>query len=234
MKQTVLKLSALLFFALAGAILFINSGHAQQPQQAEKTAGQARKNIQVLKDLPDSQLIPVMQFISGSLGVNCAFCHVRVGEDWAFEKDDKPEKLTARKMMLMQFDINKNNKDILGGGVTCYTCHKGSTEPRGTPQLPLTPPAMGPGAGGPGGPSGQRPPAEALPTVDQVLSKYEQAIGGRAAFEKLHSRVMKGVQTVGGTEIPVEIYQAAPNKVVSILTTPQQGVIMSGYNGTVG
>jgi hypothetical protein len=47
--------------------------------------------------------------------------------------------------------------------------------------------------------------------------------------------MMKGVQTVaGGIEIPVETYQAAPNKVVSILTTPRQGVMMSGYNGTVG
>src|ERR671938_573454 len=100
MKQTFLKLSALAFFGLAGAILFINSGHAQQ--QTDKPVEQVRKNIQVLKGLPDSQLIPVMQFISSALGVNCAYCHVRVGEDWAFEKDDKPTKATARRMMQMQ------------------------------------------------------------------------------------------------------------------------------------
>src|SRR5438105_1371240 len=123
MKQTTLKLSVLVLFLLAGSMVIIRSSHAQQ--QADKPVEQVRKNIQVLKGLPDSQLIPVMNFISSSLGVNCAYCHVRAGDDWQFEKDDKPTKLTARKMMLMQFDINKNNKDILGGGVTCYTCHRG-------------------------------------------------------------------------------------------------------------
>ena len=231
MKQTTLKLSVLMLFLLAGSTFIIRSSHAQQ--QADKSVEQVRKNIQVLKGMPDSQLIPVMNFISTSLGVNCAYCHVRVGEDWDFAKDDKPTKATARKMMLMQFEINKNNRDILGGGVTCYTCHKGQTEPRGLPQLPITPPANaaagGPGAGGP------RPPAAALPTVDQVLDKFVQAIGGKAAFEKLHSREMKGVQIVaGGTEIPIEGYQEAPNKIVMIGTVPNLGVNITGYNGTVG
>src|SRR5712691_3854501 len=54
-----------------------SSGHLfQQPQATEKTAGQARKNIQLLKDLPDAQLIPVMNFMAASLGVKCNFCHV--------------------------------------------------------------------------------------------------------------------------------------------------------------
>lgn len=48
---------------------------------------------------------------------------------------------------------------------------------------------------------GQQKPAEAkpdakpaakLPTVDQVLDKYVQAIGGKAAIEKQTSRVAKG------------------------------------------
>src|SRR5207248_631629 len=76
--------------------------------------------------------------------------------------------------------------------------------------------------------------AENLPTADQVLDKYMQAIGGRAAYEKLKTRVMKGSQIVAdGTTIPLEIYQVAPDKMASILTS-KQGVFMSGYNGTVG
>ena len=46
---------------------------------------------------------------------------------------------------------------------------------------------------------------------------------------------MKGTQVLAdGTSIPLEIFQASPDKVVSILTTPRQGAMMSGYNGKVG
>jgi hypothetical protein len=225
MKKRTLKLSALLLFVLASFLAFITSGLAQQQQGGDKPAEQVRKNIQVLKGLPDSQVIPVMQFMSTSLGVNCAFCHVNTGGKWEFEKDDKPEKITARKMILMQFGINKGNKDIFGatGAISCFTCHRGQTKPQVMPMLPVSLPA------------GEAKAAEPLPTVDQVLDKYVQAMGGRAAIEKLKSRVMKGSQiTADGTAIPVETYQAAPDKVVSILTTPKQGVMMSGYNGHIG
>jgi hypothetical protein len=199
-------------------------------QQGEKTVEQTRKNIQVLKGLPDSQLFTVMNFIRTSLGVSCAYCHVNSGGDkWEWEKDDKPTKVTARKMMQMQFAINQGNKDIFGttGGVTCYTCHRGQTKPAIMPGLPQAPPA--------GGPAGEaRPETAPLPTVDQVLDKYVQALGGEAGFKKLNTRVMKGAQiTSDGTSIPMETYQTAPNKLVTILTTPKQGVLMSGYNGTV-
>ena len=176
--------------------------------------------------MPSSQLGIVMDFISSSLGVDCAYCHVVPQQ---FEKDDKPTKTTARKMMLMQFAINKDNKDIFGGtgAITCYTCHRGHTKPQVMPILPM--------AFNEGGPRGQaRAAAENLPTVDQVLDKYLQAIGGKAAFEKLKTRVMTGTQVgADGTAIPIETYQEAPDKVVSILTA-KNGVMMSGYNGTVG
>src|SRR5467141_2759552 len=70
---------------------------------APKTTDQAFKNIQILKGVPADQLIPTMQFISASLGVECEYCHV----EGAFEKDDKKPKQTARKMMEMMFAINK-------------------------------------------------------------------------------------------------------------------------------
>ena len=52
-----------------------------QVSQQEKTVEQVRKNIQVLKGLPDSQLFPVMNFIGDSLGVHCDYCHVTLGAD---------------------------------------------------------------------------------------------------------------------------------------------------------
>ncbi len=78
-------------------------------------------------------------------------------------------------------------------------------------------------------------PTAPLPTADQVLDKYVQAVGGEAAFRKLNARVMKGSHvTYDGTSFPVETYQAAPDKVVTIMTPKQGVVVMTGYNGTVG
>ena len=95
---------------------------------APKKAEEQFKNIQVLKGIPADQLIPSMQFITASLGVECDFCHVQ----GAFEKDDKKPKQTARKMMDMMFAINKEN---FGGHreVTCYSCHRGNAKPLATP-----------------------------------------------------------------------------------------------------
>jgi hypothetical protein len=104
---------------------------AQEPAAAPKTAAEVYKNIQVLKDLPAPQLMEVMHSFTHSLGVKCSFCHV----EGAFEKDDKPEKVTARKMMLMAREINTDN---FNGHmrVTCWTCHRGATEPESKPANP--------------------------------------------------------------------------------------------------
>ncbi len=228
MKQTTLKLFALVLFLAACGTAFVESGHAQGDKPVEQT----RKNIQVLKGLPDSQLFAVMNFIRTSLGVSCAYCHVNSGGDkWEWEKDDKPTKVTARKMMRMQFALNQGNKDIFGttGGVTCFTCHRGQTRPQVMPTLPQ--PAPEGGAAGEPKPE----PTAPLPTADQVLDKYVQAVGGEAAFRKLNTRVMKGSHvTYDGTSFPVETYQAAPDKIVTVMTPRQGVVVMSGYNGAVG
>src|SRR5215475_11123135 len=77
------------------------SGSNAAPKKAEEQF----KNIQTLKGMPADQLIPTMQFISSSLGVECEYCHVQ----GAFEKDDKKTKGYARGMIDMMFDINKNH-----------------------------------------------------------------------------------------------------------------------------
>src|SRR6185369_4642003 len=105
-------------------------------QQEDKYVEQVQKNIQVLKGLPSSQLLPVMHFMRTSLGVRCDYCHV--AENGKYWMDDKPAKQTARRMLQMVFEINEAN---FGGQpvVTCNTCHRGSTKP-----LPV--PAIGQGA----------------------------------------------------------------------------------------
>jgi outer membrane lipoprotein-sorting protein len=199
---------------------------AYEPAQQDKPVEETRKNIQLLKGLPDQQLFIVMNFMRSSLGVSCAYCHVYSGGDnWAWETDDKPQKRTARRMIQMVRDINTAN---FNGAhrVSCYTCHRGETAPLTSPPLPQAPPE--------GGPGGMKA-AVSLPTVEQVLDKYTQALGGRALLEKAKTRFMKGVQlSTNDTSAPVEISQKAPNKFVMIMTTPQAAVVSRGFNGSIG
>lgn len=199
----------------------------------EKTVDQTRKNIQVLKGLPDSQLGTVMNFIAVSMGRQCNFCHVRKGNDWVWESDDKEEKQTARAMMKMVLGINKDN--FRGNiQVGCYTCHRGRNQPNGIPAFPLpTPPprpqpAASPAAGQPSPTSTPAPP-----TADQILAKYTEAIGGQAAIDKMKTRVMKGTYAgFNGAELVFEADLAAPDKFYISVTTPQ-GTSERGSDGKV-
>jgi photosynthetic reaction center cytochrome c subunit len=190
----------------------------QQPAQEIKRAEQVYKNIQVFKGIPASDLEPTMTFISGSLGVKCNYCHVN-----SFAKDDKQTKQTARQMIGMVFDLNKGS---FNGekAVSCYTCH------RGKPQ-PVSVPAVGQNLWQPNTSAAKESP---LPTVDQILDKYVQALGGAQAFRKLTSRVVKGSRIgADGVLVPEDVYQKAPNKILTITTYPDVA-FSTGFNGTVG
>ena len=211
MKQTI-KIALLILFGV-GYVL------AQSSSQ-EKPAEQVYKNIQVFKVLPASQLQTVMAFMSGSLGVKCSHCH-----SGPFEKDGKPEKQTARRMIRMVLDINKGN---FGGtnAVTCYTCHRGQPSP-------LTVPSVGQN------PLQSAVTAEAksgvdLPTVEQVLDKYVEAIGGRASLMKLKSRISKGSRVgADGVLVPEEVYQKAPTRLLIVTRYPEL-VLRKGFDDLKG
>jgi photosynthetic reaction center cytochrome c subunit len=196
---------------------------AKSPEELQKTAEQQFKNIQVLKDVPAEQVIPTMQFIAASLGVECEFCHVQ----HEMQKDDKKEKQTARKMISMELAINKSHFDN-ELAVTCYTCHRGSAHPVGIPILPSEP----------GKPTAhvQEEAGEAhgnLPTSDQILDKYLAAVGGADALKKIKTRLQKGTIDAMGMQYPIEVYSEAPDKRVSI-THPQGGSSVTAFNGEVG
>src|SRR6266508_2247239 len=75
-----------------------------------------------------------------------------------------------------------------------------------------------------------------LPLADEVLDKYVEALGGKAAVEKLTSRVMKGdfeLTTMGVTSV-AEIYAKAPNKWLLTINVPGFGLVQQGYDGASG
>lgn len=188
-------------------------------QSNTKTAAEAFKNIQVLKDIPADQLIPAMQFISASLDVECNFCHVQGKMD----SDEKKPKETARQMITMTEAINKNN---FGGHqeVTCYSCHHGSEHPAGTPAVQETNAAEH---------MEEHAPAGTPLTADQIIDKYVAAVGGADAIRKISSREEKGTILAGGHESPIEVYAKAPNFRMSIMQTPN-GDSITAYDGKAG
>jgi hypothetical protein len=212
----------------------------QSPPQGQ-TVEQTRKNIQVLKGLPESQLYLLMNFVAVSLGERCEFCHVSKGKDpktgstnWVWESDEKPEKLAGRRMMQMVLMINGSNKvDFRQNSVTCYTCHRGQTTTMGLPEMPLVR-------------SGHEPaPSEgpavaplARPSVDEIFARYRQAVGGTNATST-KTLFLKGVRAATQNRTwPNEITFAAPDKFLMVATTPQalirqsvagdQGWVLSG------
>jgi outer membrane lipoprotein-sorting protein len=82
-------------------------------------------------------------------------------------------------------------------------------------------------------PAAPAQPAADLPTVDQVLAKAIEATGGKAAEEKITSRVAKGTIEVVtfGVSGPVEIYAKAPNKMFTRSTFEGYGEVVQGYDG---
>lgn len=110
------------------------------------------KNLQVLK-VPPTELIPMMRTWSASLGVQCQHCHVQGN----FAADDKPTKLLARKMYLMNSEINEHYAAI-NVKISCFTCHRGNIMPEVNP--PVQENARPAGAGGANGPT---PPPAAPP-----------------------------------------------------------------------
>src|SRR5258707_12857759 len=220
-----LLVSPLLIVTFAATVLV---SRAQNPPQASappaipKTASQQFKNIQLLKDVPADQLIPAMQFITASLGVECEYCHV----EKAFDKDDKKPKVTARKMMEMMITINNENFES-HRMVTCYSCHQGGAHPVSIPVIAeheKTPDMM----------EGSVASATGNPAAESLLDQYLAAVGGTDALKKIKSRIAKGTVTAFGDQhMPIDIYSKAPDMRVSVMHM-KEGESVTAYNGKVG
>ena len=74
-----------------------------------------------------------------------------------------------------------------------------------------------------------------LPSVDRVLEKYIEALGGKAALQKISSRVSIGKFILNGSPMAghVEIYAKAPNKHLVVMVLPNSAVLRQGYDGKI-
>ena len=189
-----------------------------------KLSQEAFKNIQILQGTTAEQLIPAMQFISSSLGVECSYCHV----EGALEKDDKKPKQTARKMMQMMAAINQANFDGKRK-ITCYSCHRGYTRPATTPMIAEaeTPPTSE------NVPNQQANVPPDVPQVDEIIARYVDAIGGPSAIGRLTTRVEKGHITLARRQFPIEIFSKIPGKRLSVIHLPS-GDNVTAYDGMSG
>jgi hypothetical protein len=171
-----------------------------------------------------------MGFFSSSTGLNCTDCHsYDSGGDWAKYADDTPLKRTARRMITMMQMINAAN---FGGRqiVTCYTCHRGVSNPMIMPsinQLYASPPPEEPGD-----PIAQ---AQGQPGADSIIDKYIAAVGGAQKVAAFTS--FTGTGTYRGyddsEESPMEMAANAMGQ-ISTVAHPASGQITIATDGRAG
>jgi outer membrane lipoprotein-sorting protein len=195
---------------------------AQPARRTEaKTAEQVYENIKVLRGTPADSFNQTMHLMSGQLGVDCEHCHLQKDR----VSDELEPKRTARLMIKMTADINR--KSFEGKPVvTCYTCHRGAPIPPNVPILPAGEYV-----------SNEKPAPPQVPTADQILAKYIEALGGEQAIRKVTSRVITATQDIPtgpGGVIPVpartERYQKAPNLVLNVYHTDKY-TVTNGFDG---
>src|SRR5215471_5216354 len=172
-------------YTLCGLRALGQADAQQKPLMAEDVF----KNVQVLKGIPVNQFMETMGFFSAALGYNCTNCHGdAVLGNWEKYADDIPVKRTARRMVQV---VNTINKDLFGGreAVTCYTCHRGSPTPKVIPSLLEQ--YSEPSADDPNDVEINRR-VSAVPSAEDILNRYIQALRGDARVASLTSFAGKG------------------------------------------
>ena len=191
------------------------------------------KNVQALKGLGVDDFLLTMGIMSAAVGSDCVGCHPSAGTDhvdWAL---DTPRKRTARRMVQMVTAINRDNfngRQV----VTCWSCHRGRDRPVTSPTLDAV---YGPPTDESDDVLAQ---AQGVPSVDQVLNKYLQAIGGPQNVARVTSFVASGKSVgyrgFGGGGV-VEVSAQAPDKRATHISFPEypdRGVSVRTYDGRTG
>ena len=196
-----------------------------RPQMAEDVF----KNIQVLKGISVDDFLGTMGIMSAALGFDCSSCHVAAGFADVQWDADPPAKRIARRMTQMVATINREH---FGGRqvVTCWTCHRGRDRPVVTPSMEHVY----------GEPILEMDdvlrPAEGVPSADEVLDKYLDALGGTERLAKVTSYTAQGT-SMGyrgfGGDARVEFFAKAPDQRAThiIFTDRERGESIRTYDG---
>lgn len=215
-RSTADLLTSLFRIASVISLVFMDTPMVDaQSNRAPKTAAEKFKNVSVLSDMPADQMGKVMNMMSASLGVNCSFCH----EGTNFAKEGVGHKDAGRKMISMTLGLNK---EFFGGKteVTCNTCHQGKTKPASNVELTQAKPIF----------HVHQP--QIKPSVDDILAKHIQAIGGKQKLESIKSRhvIAKRREPHGGSE-PEELWQTA-NGLTRMVTQYGSVSVVEGFDGS--
>jgi hypothetical protein len=130
-------------------------------------------------------------------------------------------------MMRMVFAINRDSFDG-ERQVTCYSCHRGSARPVGTPMIREDEPRAAPDEA-----SSPSDAGVGLPGVEQLFEKYVAALGGGEALRRISTRVERGTVISAGRQFRFEAFAKAPDKRVSIMELPN-GESVTAYDGKTG
>jgi zinc protease len=67
--------------------------------------------------------------------------------------------------------------------------------------------------------------------IDQILQRYETALGGRAAIDKISSYRLKGTFDLAGLTGTIEGWRKEPDKTLSVIEFPRIGTLKKGFDG---
>jgi hypothetical protein len=187
-----------------------------RPAAGSGKAGEVFKNVTTagLKDLTVDDFVASMGAISADLGLDCADCHPNAGTDNADFVTDTPRKNTARRMVDMVAGINRVNFNGQQR-VTCWSCHHGRITPSTTVSLDAWYDAPNPEN------DDTIRQASGMPTADQVLDKYIEALGGAQKLAGITSFIATGAAVgyggLGGTA-EFNMFAHAPNQRTILIT----------------
>jgi hypothetical protein len=138
--RRLVELTSVIAFA---SVVIACAAVRQQKAQPARPDDYQFHNLQVLPpNVTREELLTTMRRFTQALGVKCDHCHAANPNDpqhLDFPSDAKREKTSARIMMRMTETINKDyieHVEEVYTRATCWTCHRGKTQPDVVPTLP--------------------------------------------------------------------------------------------------
>ena len=77
-----------------------------------------------------------------------------------------------------------------------------------------------------------RPSSAELAAIDQILQRYEQALGGREAIDSVKSYKIEGSFQLPGMSGKISGWHKEPDKTLTVMEFPRFGTLKKGFDGT--